>query len=89
MGKEGGSYPNIVFCLGNGQSSVGVDLKKLRQHGKVYGCNAIYRTNPDDIDVLVGVDQGIMHEMYHSGIVKRYQHILETGQKCLLNYMRI
>ena len=71
MGKEGGSYPNIVFCLGNGQSRVGVDLKKLRQHGKVYGCNAIYRTNPDDIDVLVGVDQGIMHEMYHSGICEK------------------
>ena len=71
MGKEGGSYPNIVFCLGNGQSRVGVDLKKLRQHGKIYGCNAIYRTNPDDIDVLVGVDQGIMHEMYHSGICEK------------------
>ena len=60
-----------VFVLGNGQSRVGVDLKKLRQHGKIYGCNAIYRTNPDDIDVLVGVDQGIMHEMYHSGICEK------------------
>ena len=60
-----------VFVLGTGQSRVGVDLKKLRQHGKVYGCNAIYRTNPDDIDVLVGVDQGIMHEMYHSGICEK------------------
>ena len=32
MGKEGGSYPNIVFSLGNGQSRLGVDLKKLKQH---------------------------------------------------------
>ena len=60
-----------VFCLGNGQSRLGIDLKELRKHGKIYGCNAIYRTNPDDIDVLVGVDQGIMHEMYHSGICEK------------------
>jgi len=62
---------NRVFVLGNGQSRLGIDLKELRKHGKIYGCNAIYRTNPDDIDVLVGVDQGIMHEMYHSGICEK------------------
>ena len=60
-----------VFCLGNGQSRLGIDLKELRKHGKIYGCNAIYRTNPDDVDVLIGVDQGIMHEMYHSGICEK------------------
>ena len=56
-----------VFSLGNGQSRLGVDLKKLKQHGKIYGCNAIYRTNPDDIDDLVGVDQGIKHEKNQKG----------------------
>ena len=60
-----------VFVLGNGQSRLGVDLKKLREHGMIYGCNAIYRTNPDDLDVVIGVDQGIMHEMYHSGICEK------------------
>ena len=60
-----------VFVLGNGQSRLGVDLSKLKKHGKIYGCNAIYRTNPDDIDVLVGVDQGIMHEIYHSGYAEK------------------
>ena len=45
-----------------------IHLSKLKKHGKIYGCNAIYSTNPDDVDVLGGVDQGIMHEMYHSGI---------------------
>ena len=35
----------------------------------MYGCNAIYRDF--EPDVLVGVDQGIMHEMYHSGICEK------------------
>ena len=39
----------------------------LRGHGKIYGCNAIYRDHPDLIDVLTAVDHGIMHEIYHSG----------------------
>jgi hypothetical protein len=54
-----------VFLLGNGESRLGFDLNTLRPHGKVYGCNAIYR---DFIpDVLIAVDHGIMHEIYHSG----------------------
>ena len=32
-----------VFCIGNGESRQGFDLEKLRPHGKIYGCNAIYR----------------------------------------------
>ena len=60
-----------MFILGNGQSRLGLNLKKLKEYGKIYGCNAIYRTDPDNIDVLVGVDQDIMHEMYHSGICEK------------------
>jgi len=55
----------VVFCLGNGESRKGLDLNKLKPHGKIYGCNALYRDFTPD--VLVGVDQGIMHEIYHSG----------------------
>ena len=58
-----------VFILGNGQSRLGVNLEKLKEYGKVYGCNAIYRDFKPD--VLIGVDQGIMHEMYHSGICEK------------------
>ena len=58
-----------VFVLGNGQSRLGVNLEKLKEYGKVYGCNAIYRDFKPD--VLIGVDQGIMHEMYHSGICEK------------------
>jgi hypothetical protein len=54
-----------VFCIGNGESRKDIDLEKLRSHGKIYGCNALYRDFTPD--VLVAVDQGIMHEIYHSG----------------------
>ena len=54
-----------VFCIGNGESRRSIDLRQLREHGKIYGCNALYRDFKPD--VLVAVDQGIMHEIYHSG----------------------
>jgi len=56
---------NKVFVLGNGESRKGLDLDVLRTHGKIYGCNAIYRDYP--VDALVCVDGGIMHEVYSSG----------------------
>ena len=54
-----------VFCIGNGESRKGFDLNKLKPFGKIYGCNALYREFSPD--VLVSVDHGIMHEIYHSG----------------------
>ena len=53
-----------VFCIGNGESRQSIDLLKLRPHGKIYGCNALYRDFTPD--VLTAVDHGIMHEIYHS-----------------------
>ena len=38
-----------VFCIGNGESRQGFDLEKLRQHGKIYGCNALYRDFMPDV----------------------------------------
>ena len=54
-----------AFIIGNGESRQDFDLEKLRAHGKIYGCNALYRDFTPD--VLVAVDHGIMHEIYHSG----------------------
>ena len=54
-----------IFCIGNGESRKGYDLDKLKPHGKIYGCNAMYRDFTPD--VLVAVDQGIIHEIYQSG----------------------
>ena len=54
-----------IFCIGNGQSRATVDLIKLRPHGKIYGCNGLYRDFTPD--VLCSVDGQMMHEIYHSG----------------------
>ena len=54
-----------VFLIGNGESRKELDLNKLKLKGKVYGCNALYRDFTPD--VLISVDHGIMHEIYHSG----------------------
>ena len=54
-----------IFCIGNGESRKGYDLDKLKPHGKIYGCNAMYRDYTPD--VLCAVDMGIMHEIYNSG----------------------
>tara|TARA_E500000318_G_C3534190_1_gene201871 strand:- start:405 stop:1247 length:843 start_codon:yes stop_codon:yes gene_type:complete len=54
-----------VFCIGNGESRSPIDLIRLRPHGKIYGCNGLYR---DFIpDVLTAVDGPMMHEVYQSG----------------------
>ena len=58
-----------VFCIGNGESRQGFDLEKLRQHGTIYGCNALYRDFMPD--VLTAVDHGIMHEIYHAGVAQK------------------
>ena len=58
-----------VFCIGNGESRKDFDLESLRPHGKIYGCNAIYRDFTPD--VLTAVDHGIMHEIYHAGMAQK------------------
>ena len=55
---------DTVFCVGNGESRKGFDLERLRKYGKIYACNAIYREFKPD--VLIAVDHGIIHEIYHS-----------------------
>ena len=40
-------------------------LKKLKEYGKVYGCNAIFREH--ELDGLIAVDPMLEHEIYQSG----------------------
>ena len=52
---------NNLFCLGNGESRLEINLEDLRPHGKIYGCTALYR---DFIpDVLVAVDPAMHNEI--------------------------
>ena len=54
-----------VFCIGNGESRAVIDLIRLKPHGKIYGCNGLYRDFKPD--VLTAVDGPMMHEIYQSG----------------------
>jgi hypothetical protein len=47
----------IGFVIGNGQSRLAIDLDRLRGKGKIYGCNALYRSFTPD--VLVATDTPI------------------------------
>ena len=50
----------MIFCIGNGESRKDFDLERLRPHGKIYGCNGLYRDFVPD--VLVAMDYNICHE---------------------------
>jgi len=54
-----------AFVIGNGVSRQNVDITQLKTHGKVYGCNALYRDFAPDI--LVATDQGISREIEKTG----------------------
>jgi hypothetical protein len=56
---------NTAFVIGNGISRNGLSLDKLKTHGPIYGCNALYR---DFIpDVLVATDKPIAEHIENTG----------------------
>lgn len=57
-----------AFVLGNGISRKGIDLAQLRQHGTIYGCNALYREFTPN--VLVATDRPIATAIQQSGYAK-------------------
>jgi hypothetical protein len=54
-----------AFVLGNGTSRKTLDLSRLNTHGKIYGCNALYREYAPN--VLVAADKSISEQIQHSG----------------------
>ena len=61
-------HNNTAFVLGNGVSRKGLDLTFLRQHGTIYGCNALYREfNPDH---LIAVDAKMVKEIALTDYIK-------------------
>lgn len=55
----------IAFVIGNGISRQHVNLDNLKKHGKIYGCNALYRDFTPDC--LVATDRPIAAEIQNSG----------------------
>jgi hypothetical protein len=77
------SNKNCSFVLGNGTSRKSIDLNKLKENGKIYACNAVYRTfNPD---YLVAVDVKMVLEINKAG----YQHKNEVWTNPNKSYQRI
>ena len=70
-----------VFIIGNGESRKDFDLTKLREHGKIYACNAYYRDNPLP-DVLIAVDSTMTHEIYHKNIAHKIPCYFREWTKC-------
>ena len=55
---------STAFIIGNGRSRDGFDLEQLRQYGKIYGCNALYRDF--EPDYLIAIDKAITEEIESS-----------------------
>ena len=56
---------SAAFVLGNGVSRLAVDFNQLKQRGRIYGCNALYREFVPD--VLISTDKGISQTIQNSG----------------------
>ena len=46
---------NIAFVLGNGESRKGIQIEDLKQHGTIFACNGVYRTDTPDFLIAVAV----------------------------------
>lgn len=58
-----------AFVLGNGVSRQGIDLSVLQRHGKIYGCNALYKDF--EPDVLIATDRPIAEHIQQLGYAQR------------------
>ena len=56
---------SIAFVFGNGVSRQGLPLNDIKQHGSIYGCNALYRDFVPD--VLVATDKPIATAIESTG----------------------
>jgi hypothetical protein len=61
----------VAFVLGNGTSRKPIPLQNLKEKGKVYGCNALYRQF--DPDYLVAVDTKMIIEINKTGWQKKHE----------------
>lgn len=63
-----------AFVIGNGRTRLSASLDELARHGRVYGCNALYRDFAPH--VLVSTDPGITGEIESSGYPR--DHVFYT-----------
>jgi hypothetical protein len=73
---------SAAFVLGNGISRKNIDLNQLRNHGRIYGCNALYRDFTPHFLVAVGND--VIRELSTKSYVN--DNIVYTDSMHLLEY---
>jgi hypothetical protein len=61
----------VAFVVGNGTSRKEIPLEPLKQYGKVYACNAVYRDF--DPDYLIAVDAKMVFEICKSGYQQTHE----------------
>jgi len=54
---------DTAFIIGNGESRNIFPIEKLKGHGIIYGCNAIYRDHPTLCDHIVAVNPDMYDEL--------------------------
>ena len=54
---------DTAFVIGNGESRPIFPIQDLKSKGIIYGCNAIYRDNPELCDHIVAVNQPMYEEL--------------------------
>jgi hypothetical protein len=54
---------DTAFIIGNGESRPIFPIQDLKSKGIIYGCNAIYRDNPELCDHIVAVNQPMYEEL--------------------------
>jgi hypothetical protein len=62
---------SIAFVCGNGVSRKDIDLSRLKSHGSIYGCNAMYREF--EPDCLIATDRAISEQIQKSGYSKNHR----------------
>jgi len=75
---------STAFVLGNGTSREPINPENLKSYGKVYACNAIYRTF--DPDYLVAVDVKMILELHKAGYHKKNPNIWTNPQKSISRF---
>jgi hypothetical protein len=60
-----------AFVLGNGQSRADISVDRLMLLGRLYGCNALYRTHTPT--ALVATDRAIAQKIQESGYAHKHR----------------
>ena len=54
---------DTAFIIGNGESRAIFPIQNLKDKGIIYGCNAIYRDNPNLCNHIVAVNPPMYEEL--------------------------